>query len=170
MAGILMMTVCLARSPAQGVRAWLDTAPIPTYYEAPPETTPTFEPLFGVNAVYPYTARPNGGEKAASRRWSKISKTAVPDVSSEDYAFPLLAALRLNTDTAKSAAEAAVLKLRGPDAKANASSKDVLRWNEGLLLRELGKEDEAMALFEAGLKGAASAWMQYLNLLAIEQR
>jgi Flp pilus assembly protein TadD len=111
-----------------------------------------------------------GDEKGASKRWSKIAKTAVPDVSSEDYAFPLLAALRLNTDTAKSAAEAAVLKLRDPDATAKASSKDVSMWNEGLLLRELGKEDEAMALFEAGLKGAASAWIQYLNLLAIEQR
>lgn len=111
-----------------------------------------------------------GDEKGASRRWSKIAKTAVPDVSSEDYAFPLLAARRLNADAAKPAAEAALLKLRDPDARAKASSKDVWMWNEALLLRELGKEDEAMALFEAGLKGAASAWIEYLNLLAIGQR
>src|ERR1035437_8610254 len=110
-----------------------------------------------------------GDEKAAAKRWSKIAKTAVPDVSSEDFVFPLLAALRLNPETAKPAAEAALTRLRDPDTQSKASSKDVLTWGEGLLLRGLGKEDEALTLFEAGLRKAASGWIQYLNLLAIGQ-
>jgi tetratricopeptide (TPR) repeat protein len=126
--------------------------------------TPRFQYLLGV------VEAACGDDKAAARSWSKIAKTAVSDVSSEDYVFPLLAALRLNTDTAKPAAEAALVKLRQPDAQAKVAFKDVLTWNEGLLLRELGKEDEAMARFEAGLTGAASQWMQYLHLLAIVQR
>jgi hypothetical protein len=72
MAGILMMTAGVAPSPAQGVRAWLDTVPIPTYYEAPPETTPTFEALFGEGAVYPYTARPNFTNRRSIEKWRII--------------------------------------------------------------------------------------------------
>lgn len=100
-----------------------------------------------------------GDEKAAKKRWSKISKTSEP-ADSVDYIFPYLAAGNLGENDARARIDAALKALQKTPADA---SRPSLTFAQGALLMAAGKRDEADALLKKSLE-ADDPFVQYMSL------
>jgi hypothetical protein len=103
-----------------------------------------------------------GRTGAALKRWERLSKSrAAPD--SPDYAFPLLAAFRLNPERARPGLEAALQSMTKTLSDATGETRATLLYTQGLLQLVLGKQEAAVASFQASA-AAASGMLRYLNL------
>jgi tetratricopeptide (TPR) repeat protein len=96
-----------------------------------------------------------GDEKAAKKRWSKISKTSEP-AESVDYAFPFLAAKSLGESDARARIDAALRTRPGQE------------FTRGVLLLAAGKTDEGSALLRQSQQ-ASDPFVQYMSLTALAQ-
>jgi tetratricopeptide (TPR) repeat protein len=105
-----------------------------------------------------------GYEKAAKKRWSKISKSSEP-AESVDYIFPYLAAGNMGDNDARARIDAALKALQKtpPDA-----SRPGLTFAQGALLMAAGKRDEADALLKKSLE-ADDPFVQYMSLTVMVQ-
>jgi len=101
-------------------------------------------------------------EKAARKRWEKVSKASA-DPSSVDYAFPYLALAWQNPAAAKDKAGAALDTVNKALASAAGQGRGVLFYHQGLLLRAMGETAGAVASFSAGAS-ASTGLVRYLNL------
>jgi hypothetical protein len=102
-----------------------------------------------------------GDSKAAVRRWTRIAK-AKGAGDSADFAFPLVAASRVDPGGSKRAIEAALESLRAGGGPAD---KGLRLYAEGMLLRAAGREEEAAARFREGAADPAP-FTRYLNASA----
>jgi predicted Zn-dependent protease len=109
-----------------------------------------------------------GEQKPARKRWTKLAKEN-QDPSSENFAFPALAAARLNPAEGKARLEAAESDVEKRLAAAQPESQGVLLYSQGMLLLALGRHDAALAAFERGGKAVNRGESQYLNLLALRE-
>lgn len=102
-----------------------------------------------------------GDSKAAVRRWTRIAKAKAAG-DSADFAFPLVAASRVDPGGSKRAIEAALESLRAGGGPAD---KGLRLYAEGMLLRAAGREEEAAARFREGAADPAP-FTRYLNASA----
>jgi predicted Zn-dependent protease len=110
-----------------------------------------------------------GDQKAARKRLTKVARmTAGPATS--DFAFPALSAAILNEAEGKPKLQAALHAVSAALAKGDSESKGALLYSQGLLLRALGQEDQAIAAFTEGSKAQDLDQSQYLNLLALHEQ
>jgi len=102
-------------------------------------------------------------EKAAKKRWTKVSKMtdALP---SPEFVFPVLAAAQLDPDSAKSKIAAALETVRAALSHADPPSQPALRFAEAALLSASGQSQQAMSRFQQALSGSA-LMIQYLSLI-----
>ncbi|MEO8028820.1 MAG: DUF5107 domain-containing protein, partial [Bryobacteraceae bacterium] len=98
-------------------------------------------------------------EKAAQKRWRKLSKLSAAADSAE-YAFPYLAAKRLGDADAMPKIEAAILAVK---KSAGEHATPVQLFTQGALLLGIGKRDEGEALLQKALQDG-DPWVQYLCL------
>ncbi len=107
------------------------------------------------------------GPKEGRKRWEKLSK-ANPEIASPEYAYPVLAQWRLDEAEAKSrATKALVFVQRQLAAPTAAGSKGALLHSQGVLLKILGRREEALASFRAGVEAGPAGMVEFLNLDAI---
>ena len=103
------------------------------------------------------------GEKAARSSWAKIAKSS-REVGSADFAWPAIAASKvLPAGEARQTLEGALEQVRRADVRADAG---VLAYSEGLLLRALGRNREAVAKL-ADAAGAGGGTLRYLARAAL---
>ena len=103
-----------------------------------------------------------GAEKAAKKRWSKISRSTEPP-DSPDYAFPLLAANKLGESDARTrinSALAALSKTSADDSKPDAA------FARGALLLATGNSGEGNAVLQKTAH-SADPFVQYLSLAVL---
>ena len=106
-------------------------------------------------------------ERVAKKRWAKLAKANEP-VASVEYAYPYLALARVDEAGAKAKAKTALgLVERQLGADATVEAKGALLHSKGLLLKILGRREEAMASFRAGVEAGPAGMVEYLNLDAI---
>jgi Flp pilus assembly protein TadD len=101
-------------------------------------------------------------DKSARKRWDKLAKMRA-DIASTDYAYPYLAAARLNPAESAAKATAGLEGIRRALAAAGEASRPALLYSQGLLLKILGKLEEAAVSFQQGSAAASEARLQYLN-------
>lgn len=106
-----------------------------------------------------------GDEKAARKRWSKLAR-ATEDPASVNFVFPQLAAARLNEAEGRKKLEAASAELAKRLPSSAPESRGILFYSQGMALRGLGKEEEALGAFREGVRAAPQGESHYLNLLA----
>ena len=102
------------------------------------------------------------GEKAARKRWEKVSK-GTADLSSTDYAYPYLALVRLDPEGAKARVAAALAAVKTALASAKPEQRGLLLYHQGLLLTAVGQTNEAISSLVEGA-AASSGMLRYLNL------
>jgi hypothetical protein len=107
-------------------------------------------------------------EKAARKRWEKVKGMSLP-LTSPEFAFPLLAAWRLNPAEAKPRIAAALDQVHKALDQADAKSKPELGFLEAMLLRASGQEPVALDRFQAILRSGDDAWLRYFALVEIQQ-
>lgn len=101
-------------------------------------------------------------EKSARKRWDKLARMRV-DIASPDYAYPYLAAARLNPAESAAKATAGLEEIGRALAAAGEASRPALLYSQGLLLKILGKLEGAAASLQQGSAAALEARLQYLN-------
>ncbi len=99
-----------------------------------------------------------GGEKAARKRWIKISRSNDP-IDSDDYIFPYFAAKRLGESDAGTRIEAALRELK---------NRPTLVFAQGALLMIAGKSVEGSALLQKALHDG-DPFVRYLSLTVIAE-
>ena len=105
-------------------------------------------------------------EKSARRRWERVAKAhAAP--GSTNFAYPYLAAAKVNPSTAAANAKAGLEEVRRALATAGTDSRAALLYNQGLLLQLLQRTDEAAQSFREGLSVSPPGMVQYLNAGAL---
>ena len=105
-------------------------------------------------------------EKSARRRWERVAKAhAVP--GSTDFAYPYLAAAKLNSTAAAANAKPALAEVQRALATAGPDTRAALLYGQGLLLQFLQRTDEAAESFREGLNAAPQGMVQYLNAGAL---
>jgi tetratricopeptide (TPR) repeat protein len=109
-----------------------------------------------------------GEQKPARKRWMKLAKEN-DDPSSENFAFPALAAARLNPADGKGRLEGAESAVEKRLAAAEPENRGLLLYSQGTLLMALGQREKAAAAFEGGAKAMNRGESQYLNLLALRE-
>jgi hypothetical protein len=102
-------------------------------------------------------------EKEARKMWDKVSKMR-PDMSSPDYAYPFLAAVRV---AVPAKAGAALEDVQRYLQTATGAVRGVLSYNQGLLMLLAGKKRDAMDAFRSGEKASAPGMVRYLNALEL---
>jgi hypothetical protein len=106
------------------------------------------------------------GEKSAHRRWQRVAKIhAAP--SSTDFAYPYLAAGKVNPAAVAANAKPALEEIQHALATAGTDSRAALLYSQGLLLQVLQRTDEAAESFREGLNAAPQGMVQYLNAGAL---
>ena len=105
-----------------------------------------------------------GSEKAAKKRWSKVSKSAVPP-DSPDFVFAYLAAKRLGDPDATQRISAALdqVKITSPDA-----TPPALLFARGALLMAQGKGDEGADFLQKATR-SKDPLIQYLSLATLAE-
>jgi tetratricopeptide (TPR) repeat protein len=100
-----------------------------------------------------------GEEKAAKKRWAKVSRSNEP-IDSVEYIYPYLAAKSLGDGDARPKIDAALqaLKKTAPEG-----SRPGVAFSQGALLIAAGKSDEGDALLQKSLQ-SADPFVQYLSL------
>jgi hypothetical protein len=106
-------------------------------------------------------------EKSARKRWEKVSKSPAP-LESTDFAYPLLALMRLDSLAAAPKLAAALDAVRRALSAAKGEQRGLLLYHQGLLLAAAGNALEAEASFTEGA-GIASEMVRYLNLEALHR-
>ncbi|MGP8247515.1 MAG: DUF5107 domain-containing protein [Bryobacteraceae bacterium] len=109
-----------------------------------------------------------GEPKAARKRWTKLAKED-EDPSSEDFAFPALAAARLDPAGGKARLEAAERAVEKRLAASERENRGLLLYSQGVLLMALGQREKAVAAFGQGARAVNRSESQYLNLLALRE-
>jgi tetratricopeptide (TPR) repeat protein len=105
-------------------------------------------------------------EKSARRRWERVAKIhAAP--GSTDFAYPYLAAGKVNPAAAAANAKLALEEIQHALATAGTDSHAALLYSQGLLLQFLQRTDEAAESFREGLSAAPQGMVQYLNAGAL---
>jgi tetratricopeptide (TPR) repeat protein len=104
------------------------------------------------------------GEKAARKRWEKVSKMK-PSLTSPDFAYPYLALAKLGSI---SGLEPLVRQLDDAMTTAPASDQPALIYSRGLLLWAQGKKDQAAEAFRQGAAKAPPGMLRYLNQNALQ--
>lgn len=107
-----------------------------------------------------------GGQKAARKRWNKVTKEREP-LSSPDYAFPALAEMRLDAAQGRSRVQTALAAAE--HAPASSENRAVLFYTQGLLLNAEGRTEDALSRWQQGAQASTSAFPRYLNLSAIRE-
>jgi tetratricopeptide (TPR) repeat protein len=107
-----------------------------------------------------------GDARAARGRWRRVVKIKA-DPSSADFAFPVLAAARLEDKQARSMAEAALAAVNGLLESAAPESRGTLLYSRGILLSVLQQPEEARLAFQEGSRASDRTGSQYLNLRAL---
>ena len=102
-------------------------------------------------------------EKEGRKHLEKVSRMKA-DISSPDFAFPFLAAVRLS---AESGASAALEHVQRYLQTATGPVRGVLSFNQGLLMLIAGKRRDALDCFRSGERAAGSGMVRYLNVLAL---
>jgi len=105
-----------------------------------------------------------GDEKAAKKRWTKVSRSNEP-IDSLDYVFPFLAAGRLAEGEVRPKLDAALEALK---KAAHGDAKPGVAFSEGSLLMALGKNEEGDALLRKSLE-TGDSFTQYLSLGALTE-
>lgn len=103
-----------------------------------------------------------GDEKAARKRWDKVSKTSV-DLASVDYVFPYLALAKLNPEAGREKEAAALQVVNQGLAAASPDLRGLLLYHQGMLRLALGQKAEAARSFSDGVK-VSTGFARYLNL------
>jgi len=106
-----------------------------------------------------------GDRKTARKRWTKLAKEN-EDPSSENFAFPALAAARLDPAVGTARLEAAESAVEKRLAASEPEGRGLLLYSQGELLMALGQREKAVAAFEEGAKAIDRGESRYLNLLA----
>jgi tetratricopeptide (TPR) repeat protein len=101
-------------------------------------------------------------EKEARKMFEKVSRMRV-DVSSTDFAYPILAASRV---MAPSKANAALEDIQRYLQTATGPVRGVLSYNQGLLMLVAGKRRDALDCFQSGEKASPPGFVRYLNVIA----
>jgi hypothetical protein len=107
-----------------------------------------------------------GDQKEARKRWAKVSKLSGP-LSSPEFAFPILAAAKLNPDEGKSRIAAGLEQVRAALSKADAASKSGLMYLEGTLLSASGKQEDGLRELQELARSSADPWIKYLALVEL---
>jgi tetratricopeptide (TPR) repeat protein len=100
-------------------------------------------------------------EKAARKRWTKVSKSSEP-ISSPEYVFPLLAAWKLNPQEARPKIEAGIEAVRNELAK---QSTPELQYAQAMLLHALGKDEDSLRSIQKLTQVTGDSWLAYLATL-----
>jgi hypothetical protein len=106
-------------------------------------------------------------EKAAKKRWTKVSKMT-ESLPSPEFVFPLLAAARLDANAAQPKIAAGLETVRAALAKADPPSQPPLVYLEAMLLAASGKEPDATSRFQEALK-TGGRLIQYLSLVEMDR-
>jgi tetratricopeptide (TPR) repeat protein len=101
-------------------------------------------------------------EKEARKMFEKVSRMRA-DLSSTDFAYPILAAARV---MAPSKAGAALEAIQRYLQTATGPVRGVLSYNQGLLMLLAGKRRDALDCFHSGEKTSPPGFVRYLNVLA----
>jgi tetratricopeptide (TPR) repeat protein len=105
-------------------------------------------------------------EKSARRRWERVAKAhAAP--GSTDFAYPYLAAAKVNPATAAVNVKAGLEEIQRALAAAGPGTRAPLLYSQGLLLQLLQRTDEAAQSFREGLSVSPPGMVQYLNAGAL---
>ena len=106
--------------------------------------------------------------KNAQKRWTKVAsmKETLP---SPEFAFPLLAAARINAAEARPKIAAALESVRTALAKADADSKPGWLFLEGMLLRANGEDEQSAARLQEVAKSSKDVSLAYLALVEMGQ-
>lgn len=99
--------------------------------------------------------------KNARKHWIKVSKMNEP-VSSPEFAYPILAAWRLDPAQAAPRIAAALAQVGAERAKPGADSRKDLMFLEGALLRAAGKDQLALERLQAA-QSSSDVWLRYLT-------
>jgi tetratricopeptide (TPR) repeat protein len=106
-------------------------------------------------------------EKSARKLWARVSR--MPEtLPSPEFVFPILAAARLDLNSERPAIAAALQAVRAELTKADPASKPLLIYEEGMLLRASGKDEEAVSQFRQAVSSGDSM-IQYLALTEMNQ-
>jgi tetratricopeptide (TPR) repeat protein len=105
-----------------------------------------------------------GNEKAAKKRWTKVSKSNEP-AGSLDYVFPYLAAKKLADGDSGPRIEGALQELSKAPAD---DSHPALVFSQGALLVTSGKKNEGDALLQKAAR-AGDSLVQYMSLLFLAE-
>jgi len=103
-----------------------------------------------------------GDEKAAKKRWSKLSRSS-ERIDSVDYIYPYLAAKSLGDSDARPKIDAALQALI---KTASDGSRPAVAFSQGALLIAAGKRDEGDALLQKSLQ-SGDPFVQYMSLAAM---
>jgi hypothetical protein len=106
-------------------------------------------------------------EKNARKRWAKGAKMS-ETLPSPEFAFPILAAWKLNPDDAKPKIAAALASVRAALSKSGPESKPALVCAEGMLLRASGQEEQAATRLEEAFQSGTGI-VRYLALTELTQ-
>jgi len=109
-----------------------------------------------------------GNSKAARKRWSKVAKGSEAQ-DSPDFAFPLLASLRLQEADVKPRLSAEAAKMGAAAASAAPDSRGQLLYSEGMLWLAAGETEKAAAAFRDGSAAPDRENSKFLNLLALHE-
>jgi len=106
--------------------------------------------------------------KNAQKRWTKVAsmKEAVP---SPEFAFPLLAAARINAAEARPKIATALESVRAALAKADAESRPSCLFLEAMLLRANGEDEQSAARLQEVAKSSKDVSLTYLALTEMGQ-
>jgi Flp pilus assembly protein TadD len=104
-------------------------------------------------------------EKSARRRWERVAKAHTAP-GSTDFAYPYLAAAKVNPAAAANA-KPALEEVQRALATAGTDTRGALLYSQGLLLQLGQRTDEAVQSFREGLSAAPQGMVQYLNAGAL---
>ena len=105
-----------------------------------------------------------GLTKQANKFWSKVAKMKEP-ASSPEFAYPILAASRLDAAAGKTLAGQA-LKTLASEAGSDAA---VLAFNQAVLLRASGQEGPALAQFSKTMQESQETFVRYLAAVELSR-
>jgi len=107
-----------------------------------------------------------GGEKLARRRWERVAKMR-PDLYSPDFAYPAIAAARLNPAGSAPIVQSALEDVQKTLASATPDQRAALLYSQGLLFQVLGKNEDAGKSLREGVAASPPGMLSYLNALAL---
>jgi len=107
-------------------------------------------------------------KKNAQKRWTRVAsmKETFP---SPEFAFPLLAAARVDPSGARPKILSALEPVRAALAKADAESKPAWLYLEGMLLRANGEDEQSALRLQEVAKSSKDVLLTYLALTEITQ-